>query len=314
MKPVTMLLDTDIGDDIDDAFALAFAIRHPKINLVAVTTVFKHTVARAKQAKVLLDVLGHPEMPVHPGIGTPLKEPIRYFEKDVKDKNGLVMPCQHDPSYEAYDTSKPDAVQAIIDLSHTHEGTLVITAIGPLTNIATAITKDPTLKDRIKHIVIMGGYATTPVPEWNILCDPEAADIVFGSGIPVRCVGLDVTLHCTLDPFMMDRLRLDRAKDKQLLSLWFDRWDRHFGFEKSVMHDPLAVATLVDDVCVFEDKRIKVDLENNRGAIIVLDDDHPDGHVLSVAVKVDRDRFDKLFQHVLFDQESHMPKGIDDKK
>jgi len=314
MKPVIMLLDTDIGDDIDDAFALAFATKHPGIELVAVSTVFKHTEARAQQAKALLDALGHPDIPVHPGITTPLKEPIHYFDNDVKNDNGDVMPGQYDDAYAAYAFSQTDAVSAIIGLSHTFDKQLVITAIGPLTNLGVAIRKDPTLKDRIKRIVIMGGYATQRVPEWNILCDPEAADIVFSSGIPVYCVGLDVTLHCTLDPTLMDRIHDNPDPDKTLLSLWYERWDRHFGFEKSVMHDPLAVATLVDDVCVFEKKRIKVDLEDKRGAIIVLDDSSADGDVLNVAVEVDRDRFNALFQSVLFNKEIPMPSRMDDKK
>jgi purine nucleosidase len=314
MNPFIMLLDTDIGDDIDDAFALAFSVNHPGIELVAVTTVFKHTKARAQQAKALLDALGHPWIPVHPGITTPLKEPIHYFDKDVKDENGVVMPCQYDEAYASYNISQTDAVSAIIGLSHTYDKDLVITAIGPLTNIATAIRKDPTLNDRIKRIVIMGGYATERVPEWNILCDPEAADIVFSSGIPVHCVGLDVTLQCTLDPTLMERIHDNPDPDKTLLSLWFERWDRHFGFEKSVMHDPLAVATLVDDVCVFERKRIKVDLKDKRGSIIVLDDSSEDGHVLDVAVEVDRDRFNALFQSVLFNKEIPMPSRMDDKK
>lgn len=297
MKNIKMILDTDIGDDIDDAFALAFSLSHPNLELVGVTTVFKHTVARAHQVSKLFDTLGIKDIPVCAGISNPIKEPIHYFDKDIKNEFGVVMPPQYEEAYSKYPISKEKAVDFIIRKAHELKGELVLVPIGPLTNIATAITQEPKLKGLIQKIVLMGGWTTNPTPEWNILCDPEAADIVFRSGIPVYCVGLDVTLQCTLEKDYLDLVHHHPSPQSKLLSLWFHRWVEHFHFDKSVMHDPLAVATLVSDVCVFEKKKVSVDLIHKRGAILV---DQPDGVLLNVATKVDKEAFYRLFKETLF--------------
>lgn len=300
MKPVKIILDTDIGDDIDDAFALAFAVDHPGIDLVGVTTVFKNTHARAKQVAKFLHETNKATIPVCAGVKMPFIEPIHFFENDIKDELGVTWPCQYDASYEAYPHSEEHAVDFIIRTAHELKGELVIVPIGPLTNIASAIKKDATLKNNVKKIVLMGGWATNPAPEWNILCDPEAADIVFKSGIPVYAVGLDVTLQCTLDGDILDLVRNQKTPDGKLLSLWFDRWSKHFNFNKSVMHDPLAVATLVADLCTFEEKRIAVDLIEKRGSFKVLKDSEADGSVIHVATAVNREAFYELFRKHIF--------------
>ena len=297
MQKIKMILDTDIGDDIDDAFALAFALNHPRLELVGVTTVFKNTIARAHQVSKLFDTLKIKHIPVCAGISNPLKEPIHYFEKDVKNKLGVVMPPQYEDAYAAYPFSNDKAVDFIIQKAHELKGELVIVPIGPLTNIASAILKDPTIQKVVKKIVLMGGWTTNPTPEWHILCDPEAADIVFRSGIPVYCVGLDVTLQCTLEKDYLDLVHQHPSPQSRLLSLWFNRWVEHFHFEKSVMHDPLAVATLVSDVCVFEKRVISVDLVHKRGAIIV---NSPGGVELNVATEVNKEAFYQLFKETLF--------------
>lgn len=296
MTKIKMILDTDIGDDIDDAFALAFSLNHKHLDLVGVTTVFKNTKARAHQVSKLLHELGRIDIPICAGESTPFKEPIHYFEKDQLDSNGIVMPCQYEASYQNYPFSNEPAVDFIIRKAHELKGELVIVPIGPLTNIGRAIQKDPTLKTVVKKIVLMGGWTTNPTPEWNILCDPEAADIVFRSGIPVYCVGLDVTLQCTLEKDYLDLVHQHGSTQSKLLSLWFNRWVEHFHFEKSVMHDPLAVATLVSDVCVFEKRNIAVDLIQKRGAILVSDN----GVTLNVATKVNKEAFYQLFKETLF--------------
>ena len=299
MKPVKIILDTDIGDDIDDAFALAFACFHPDISLQGVTTVFKHTQARAHQVSMFLHTIGMKDIHVYKGIEQPLLEPIHYFENDKAHIDGLVYPPQYEEGYKHYPISDITAVDFIIDQSFRYPSDIVIVPIGPLTNIAHAIKKDSTLPNRIKKIVLMGGWFTEKNPEWNILCDPEAADIVFRSGINIYAVGLDVTLQCSVDASLLDLIQNNDTPYGKLLSLWFNRWKEHFNFEKSVMHDPLAVATLISHVCHFELKKYRVDLQEKRGAMI-LDDEN--GSFIHVATTVDKEKFYQLFKSTIYKQ------------
>lgn len=297
MKSVKIILDTDIGDDIDDAFALAFALKHKDIDLIGVTTVFKNAEARAHQVSKYLRTVNQTQVQVCQGIDNPIKQPIKYFKMDQPNSDGIVMPPQYDAAYKNYPYSKKHAVDFIIEKSYAYSKDLVIVPIGPLTNIAHAIRKDPEIIKHIKKIVLMGGWTTNPTPEWNILCDPEAADIVFKSGIDIYCVGLDVTLQCTVEKDLIDIIKTDVSEHGKLLALWFARWIKHFNFEKSVMHDPLAVATLVSDVCTFEQKYIYVDLEDNRGAI---KENHDKGSLINVATKVDKKLFYHLFKETIY--------------
>lgn len=297
MKPIKMILDTDIGDDIDDAFALAFAINHKDIELLGVTTVFKDTISRAHQVSKYLRTIHQTHIQISAGIGKPIQEPIRYFDRDKVDVDGHVYPPQYDSSYVTYPFNRQHATDFIYEKALEHSGELIIVPIGPLTNIAMTIKKYPDITKHIKKIVLMGGWTTNPTPEWNILCDPEAADVVFRSGIDVYCVGLDVTLQCTVEKDLLDIIKTNQSEHGKLLSLWFERWIKHFNFEKSVMHDPLAVASLVSDVCVFEKKNIYVDLEQTRGSIKV---DEDKGSELFVATQVDKELFYKLFKATIY--------------
>ncbi len=297
MRKIKMILDTDIGDDIDDAFALAFAVNHKDLDLIGITTVFKHTKARAYQAGKYLNTIGREDIDVCVGIETPIIEPIRYFEKDKPNKDGIVLPPQYDSTYDGYQISKQDAIDFIIEKSKTYKDELVVVPIGPLTNIAAAIQKEPNIMKNIKKIVLMGGWFNNEKPEWNILCDPEAADIVFKSGIPIYAVGLDVTLQCTVEQSLLNLIKHNASSHGKLLALWFDRWIKHFDFEKSVMHDPLAIATLVSDVCTFEPKYVSIDLDKNRGAITI---NQKEGSLVHVATNVDKNLFYKLFKETIY--------------
>lgn len=298
MDKLKVILDTDIGDDIDDAFALALIYANKNIDLLGVTTVFKNTVARAKQVHEFFKLHGETNISVRAGIEKPLKEPIHYFEKDIKDAEGIIWPSQYDHDYNHHVVSKESAVDFIIKTSKKYSGDLILVPIGPLTNIAQAILTDPTICTRIKKIVLMGGWFNNPTPEWNILCDPEAADIVFKSGIDVYCVGLDVTLQCTLDQALLTTLYQSSHAQSKLLTTWLQRWFSHFNFQKSVMHDPLAVATLMDNrICTFEKMAVVVDLENKRGTILTKGSAKMSN--VYVAVDVNKKLFFELFNHYL---------------
>ena len=191
-----VILDTDIGDDIDDAFALGLLLKSNLVDLLAITTVFKNTTARAKQAKALVDI-ANKDIPVFVGEVYPLNGRITGYEMDKGDL-ATIIPCQYDSSMDNLKVNE-NAVDAIIRLAKENSGELFVVAIGAMTYVAKALLKDPSIAKDIKAIYQMGGWFTNFVPEWNILCDPEACDVVYKSNIPINATGLDVTLQCPLD-------------------------------------------------------------------------------------------------------------------
>ncbi len=295
---IKVILDTDIGDDIDDAFALALAVRDPGIDLLAVTTVFKNTLCRTRQVKALLKTMGR-EVPVYTGEVHPYHKSVIPFSKDQGDYATL-EPCQYDSSMEVF-SSDGDAVEELIRLSYAHAGELVICPIGPLTNIARAIERDPNFAQNVQKIVTMGGWFTNPVAEWNILCDPKAADIVYSSGIPIYAVGLDVTLQCPLDASLLEKAKNDPQPHARQIAGWLQKWYDYFEFEKSVLHDPLAVSSLTADPCKFEIRYCKVLLdEAHFGVIDVKEAPEAGYYPIYAATAVDREEFYRLFRQRYF--------------
>jgi purine nucleosidase/pyrimidine-specific ribonucleoside hydrolase len=285
-----IILDTDIGDDIDDAFALSLAYSLKDVEIVGVTTVYKNVVARAQQVLHFFDIVKENNIPVRAGNGTPIKELIKLLPGET-DLNEL--PCQYENSYSKYLVNSESASDFIIRCLKKEPLTLV--AVGALTNIAEVIKKDTTVLKNIKKLVIMGGWYAGEHPEWNILCDPEAADIVFKSGIDIYGVGLDVTLKCPLDVSLLDEFRNSQKASNMLLIKWLDLWQKKTKFVKSILHDPLAVSTLNTDICEFEKKKISVDLEKERGKVY----EDINGSILNVAVNVNKEKFYDLLKNQL---------------
>ena len=283
-----VIIDTDIGDDIDDAFALALLSRFENANLIGVTTVFRNTANRAQQATHLLKVLNK-EVPVFAGERLPEKEPIHLFAKDTNEQPENQRTCQWSEEYAGYPVNN-GAVDFIVESAKKYGEDLVIIPVGPLTNIARAIEKAPEIMKKVGKIVQMGGWFTNYVPEWNILCDPEAAHTVWSFGIPVYAVGLDVTLQCALDQTLLNDFRTSTLEHNKLIVSWLDKWFDYFNFEKSVMHDPLAVASCFEDICTFEKKYVKVNLTDKRGAVLCSDNENS-GYPVFVATKVDKNKF-----------------------
>ncbi len=294
-----ILIDTDIGDDIDDAFALALALKRADAEVVGITTVFRNAVCRAQQVHKLLETLGKTS-PVYAGERLPLKEPIRKFESDDKDVPlEEQKTCQWDDSYDYL--VKENAVDFILEQVEKYGKDLTIIPVGPLTNIARAIEKSPETMKKVGKIVNMGGWFSNYVPEWNILCDPEAADKVYSLGVPVYAVGLDVTLQCALDKELLEKFEKSNLEHNKLLTKWLHRWFDYFHFEKSVMHDPLAVACALEDVCSFEQKYVKVTLDaGEKRGVIAVSESPKDGYSpVYVATKVDRQKFYETVEQAL---------------
>lgn len=298
-----VLIDTDIGDDIDDAFALSLALHSNELQVVAVTTVFRNTLCRARQTEKLMAVLGM-EIPVYAGTGLPMDGTIPSFSHDsaLSTQEKLeTLPCQYDSSMDAY-RSKDNAVDAICAYADKYDGKLTVVLLGAMTNLAQALLKRKDLADKIEKVVCMGGWFTNFQQEWNIICDPVAADIVFRSGVKVYAVGLDVTLQCVLDQHLLDAFRASTDPCNKLIMGWMDRWFDAFHFEKSVMHDPLAVASVYAPVCKFEKQYVRVvKAGEKRGAIEVAQQDGEGFSPIYVAAFVDRERFYSLIREKLLD-------------
>lgn len=284
-----IIIDTDIGDDIDDAFAIALACQDKNCELVAVTTVYENVERRAEQAKQLLEVSEN-QAPVYSGEGMPYCGNIVPFANETGDLISNI-PCQYDESMAGKVYGK-NAPEKIVELAHKYAGELVVVPIGAMTNIARAIQLDPSIVNMVK-IVSMGGWFTNFQPEWNILCDPEAADIVYSSGVPVYAVGLDVTLQCGIEKELLDEFRASKFTPLAYVIKWMDRWFDYFHFEKSVMHDPLALCcALYEDVCTFEKVFVKVVTEGEKRGAVEVNKEQKQGFTpIYTASTVNKDKF-----------------------
>ena len=302
-----VLIDTDPG--VDDALALLLAFGSPELKIEGVTTVVGNVSLELANlnALKLLEFLGAVDVPVAPGAAEPLvREAVDGV--GIHGETGLGEAVLPEPTLKLNGRS---AVQLIVEKAEELGDRLTIIPIGPLTNIASAIQAKPGIVEEVEGLVIMGGaFNLTPyghgnmnaVAEYNIWHDPEAAKIVFDSGIPVKAVGLDVTANPLnrLTPELFAEFEsLDTARARLVADLCRNLVRRMNGLS---LHDPLAVAAVVDPSLV-ETLRFKVEVETvgalTRGMTIV---DRRRYHETSetevnvdVCVSVDNERFLRLF-------------------
>ena len=249
-----VLLDTDIGDDIDDALALALILQSPEIVLYGVSTVFGDTHARARLAAHLLQIFDHNDIPVAAGVETPLQ--LRHRPSGVPQAAILNM-------HETFPAISPlSGPELIIQTALGHQKQLTLICIGPLTNIATALSSKPEISLAIRNIVMMGGSSGLPLAEWNVRSDAKAAQIVLRSGIPVTLIGFNVTMRTHLRPCDLEQLRRHASPQTQLLSKLIAVWQRHrprWQPKLPYLHDPLAVAALCQpELFRFEEMMVRV--------------------------------------------------------
>lgn len=304
-KDFKLILDTDIGDDIDDAFALTYACNMEPSPLIGVTTVFRNTAKRAKMAKAILASLGREDVPVYAGRDLPLH---RGFEnlfspevtaKETTDETGRYLPLQYDAAVmDGFGYEKKGAADYLIESAEKWGDKLVICAIGPLSNVAEAIERAPDTMKKIKQITIMGGWYHHNYGEWNIRCDPEAAQTVFGSGVPVYAVGIDVTQYCTLDKPMLARIAAAKQNTSRILQGMLDKWFKFFELTTPIMHDPLAVATLEGEFVDWEEVKVRVGTRNEETGCTFLGE----GPVIYAATALKREAFLSAFAERIFKQ------------
>ncbi len=287
-----IILDTDIGSDVDDAFALALALHSPELRIDAVTTVYGDTALRARIAARLIQLAGVGDVPVYAGLGSPLlrKRPVVWFGHEGKGVPDLHL---------GMSGVRPGrAVEAIVSTVMSNPCEITVVAIGPLTNLAAALIVEPSLAERVKRIIVMGGAvglgSAAPLVEaveHNFKCDPEAAMIVLESGSPITLIGLDVTRRVFLE---RQHLRLMRDAGGRLggvLADLVDEWWAVRAADRSNLHDPLALGVAIQPGFVTTRKmRVWVDYQSHdlAGAAIAREAEESP---VSVAVDVEPDRF-----------------------
>ena len=258
MMPTKVLLDTDIGSDIDDAVCLAYLLAQPECELVGITTVSGEPERRAMLASAQCNVAGV-QVPIFPGAAAPLLGPQRQPRAPQAD---ALSRWAHTSAFEP-----GQAIEFMRQTIRAHPGEVVLLAIGPMTNVALLFAIDPEIPALLKSLVLMCGVFTNRLArvgprEWNAICDPHAAALVYRAGAAVhRSIGLDVTCQVAMDArevrdrFTSDLLRpvLDFAE------VWFR--------ERPLItfHDPLAAATIFDErICGCERGTVDVELSSER--------------------------------------------------
>ncbi len=253
-----VVIDTDVGFNVDDAYALAFAARSPELAVEGVTTVYGDTLLRAKIAEKVLRLAGRGDIPVIAGLGEPLSRERRAFMFGFEGEGILDEEDEGVPA-------PTGAVEFLVSMC-TSKVTLV--TIGPLTNVAAAISHDPDLADRVEEIITMGGLLEPVViegkvlpvrAEYNVNCDPDAAITVLESGANITLVPLNATMKVE-NALGEEELSAFRKADTPLTrmllkasELWLKRLgelSRAAGMPpervRLWMHDPLTVALAVD--------------------------------------------------------------------
>ncbi len=280
-EPVTkrpVILDTDIGTDVDDILALVLLARAPEMQLIGVTTVYGDTALRARMVHRVLDRMGLSRVPIGIGANETLTGRSVWWAGHEGDGIEGLDQIAVDPSHTAADMLGRAARE--------HRGEWDLFAIGPLTNVALAIQADPEFASSLHHLYIMGGAFWMDTPEHNIKCDPEAAAIVVQSGIPMTLCGLDVTLQANLREADMPRIRAAADGIGPLLEQQIRRWWAFIGANENHLHDPLAILPAVrPDLFRFEQGDLRIDLGGDPpGRTIV---ERPGDGALRLAAAVD---------------------------
>lgn len=301
-----LLLDTDIGGDVDDALCLALALASPEIDLVGVTTIGVESKQRARIASKLLALGGRPELPVYAGCRVPLLGGDS-FHWMGHEGAATLAPGEEPP------IADERAVDAILRLSREIDG-LEIAAIGPLTNLAVALAIDPDLAGSIRRLTIMGGHLRRvaygghqfrPGVDYNLCADPHASFLVLRSGIPTQLITADVTLQTWLTAAELERIAGLGTELARVLAAEIRAWtplqNRIFGRQGcdmdgdnvAFLHDPLALACVYEPgFCGFEELEIETQIDP-AGVLHTIERSQPgeQSFPMQCATSVDAPRF-----------------------
>jgi purine nucleosidase len=248
-----VIIDTDIGDDIDDAFAVALALRSPELQILGITTTFGDTEMRAKLLDRLLGEAGRADIPV--AAGPPTQPKTAFTQLKYAEGGNFAKP------------SHPDAVAFLLDQIRRDPGKITLVAIGPLVNVGAAIEKDPDTFRKLKRLVLMGGsiyrgYGDIgagpprgPEPEWNIKNDIPSAQKLFAAGVALFVMPLDST-QLRMNAANRNFLFAQGTPVTNALSLLYHEW----GKETPTLFDPMTIAYIVDSsLCPVRAMHLRVD-------------------------------------------------------
>ena len=259
-----IILDTDIGTDVDDAMALALTVASPELELLGVTTVHADTPLRARIARRLLALAGRDDIPVIPGASLPLRMPLPpnfHWMPRLRghEGRGILSDEERTPTADLTETAD-DAAHFIIQMASRYRGELSLVAIGGQTNLGRALQIEPRLADWVRDVTLMGGTVDTtrftwpPMLETNLNCDPMASRLVLRSGMPITLVPMEVTTEVFLTPEQRAELKswnhpLTNALVAMMEAMLegFADFSAELGLPadfyqgRTFMHDPLAV-------------------------------------------------------------------------
>jgi inosine-uridine nucleoside N-ribohydrolase len=247
---IPIVIDCDPGHD--DAIAILLALASPEVELRGITTVAGNQTLdkTTRNALKVLELAGRADIPVGVGAGAPLTRTLR-TAANVHGESGLDGPDLPEPTTIPVDGHAADLLAEWI------EPGVVLVPTGPLTNVALLLERHPDVRDRLERIVWMGGAIaegnTTPAAEFNAYVDPEAAAAVFGSGIPVTMIGLDVTHMALFDRGHADRLRGAGNAGKavaELADFFLEFHRQRYAMEGAPIHDAMAIAHVIDPTLV----------------------------------------------------------------
>ena len=279
-----LILDTDIGSDIDDAVCLAYLLAQPQCELLGITTVTGEGNERAMMASALCKVAGK-QVPIYPGCEKPLL--IEQRQPHAPQAAALVR-WEHDTSF-----PQNEAIEFLRRTIRRYPGEITLLTIGPLTNIGLLFAIDPEIPRLLKSLVMMCGVFTNQIAnagplEWNAILDPHATAIVYRAPVAThRSIGLDVTYQVRM-PAAQVRERFNTPLLRPVLDfaeVWFKQRDR------ITFHDPLAAVTIFDDVCTLTPGQVSVELASDhfQGATVWQAGAPTSPH--EVALQVDPQRF-----------------------
>lgn len=271
------LIDTDTASD--DAVALVMALNFPKVQVEAITVVGGNVPVEQGVQNALYTVeLCGKQVPVYQGMGKPIKRPLQtaQFVHGQDGMGDIGLPLHGRRPAEGH------GVAVIIDTIHRFAGDITLVTLGPLTNVALALLQDSSLEAKVKECIVMGGLGQgygniTPVAEYNIWADPEAAKIVFESSLPIKMVGWDISRkYATFNAQEAERLRGVSPVGEFCVDI--QKTVLQFGLEQTQLDgfdlpDPIAVAVALDPAVATLTKRLFVAIETDselcRGQTVV---------------------------------------------
>jgi len=262
-----IIIDTDPGQD--DAVAILLALASPdEIEVLGITAVAGNVplALTERNARIVCELAGRPDMAVFAGCDAPLKRALVTAEH-VHGKTGLDGPVLAEPTMPLREAHAVDFI--VETLRAEPEGSVTLCPLGPLTNIAAALTRAPDIAPRIAGIVLMGGAYfevgnITPAAEFNIYVDPEAAEIVFRSGIPLTVMPLDVTHKALTTRPRIEAFRSLGTEAGRMVAEWTDFFERFdmakYGHDGAPLHDPCVIAWLLRPE-LFSGRFVNVEIE-----------------------------------------------------